>query len=217
MAPKAKTGILGGSFNPPHLGHTTIAQEVLRQGLVTDVVMMVSPQNPLKDSRTLIGEDERLRLATLACEGIPHLHASGFEFSLPRPSYTWLTLRALTQAFPQQDFCLIIGADNWQIFPHWYKSKDIISAYNILIYPRKGFEVSTQELPPGVIYVDMPTINISSTEIRRRITKGEDASQLVAPRVWEEIVSNCLYTKKEHGQQLHNNEDYKSEPTGHMQ
>lgn len=193
MAPKAKTGILGGSFNPPHRGHTTIAQEVLRQGLVDEVVMMVSPQNPLKNSSSLIDENERLRLAVLACEGIPHLHASRFEFSLPRPSYTWHTLQALSRAYPQQEFSLIIGADNWQIFPHWYKSKDIISAYNILIYPRKGFNIATQELPLGVSYVDMLTVNISSTEIRRRIAADEDASQLVAPRVWEEIVNKRLY------------------------
>lgn len=198
--PEAAIGIFGGSFNPPHNGHTAIAREMLRQGKVREVVMMVSPQNPLKESAELIDENERLRLATLACEDAPHIHASGFELSLPKPSYTWLTLQALSQTHPQSKFCLIIGADNWQIFPRWYKSKDIISAYNILIYPRNGFHVNTADLPSGVSYVDMPTIDISSTEIRRRIEAGEDASQLVAPRVWEEITKKHLYKKREQRQ-----------------
>lgn len=194
--PGAAIGIFGGSFNPPHNGHIAIAREMLRQGKVEEVVMMVSPQNPLKSNSELIDESERLRLATLACENAPHIHASGFEFSLPKPSYTWHTLQALSQAYPQSKFCLIIGADNWQIFPRWYKSKSIISAYNILIYPRKGFNINTADLPFGVSCIDMPTIDISSTEIRRRIEAGEDASQLVAPRVWEEITRKRLYKNK---------------------
>ena len=93
-----RIGIFGGSFNPIHLGHTALAAYICEHGLVDEVWLMVSPQNPLKRDLTLLDENERLAMARLAVAPYPMLKACDFEFNLPRPSYTYHTLQALREA-----------------------------------------------------------------------------------------------------------------------
>ncbi|MBR3858064.1 MAG: nicotinate-nicotinamide nucleotide adenylyltransferase, partial [Bacteroidaceae bacterium] len=111
-----RIGIFGGSFNPVHLGHTALAAYICGQGLTDEVWMMVSPQNPLKQNLELLDEDIRLEMLRLAVVDYPELKACDFEFHLPRPSYTYHTLQALHEAYPEYEFSLIIGEDNWQYF-----------------------------------------------------------------------------------------------------
>ena len=133
-----RIGIFGGSFNPIHLGHTALAAYICEQGLVDEVWLMVSPQNPLKRDLTLLDENERLTMARLAVASYPMLKASDFEFTLPRPSYTYHTLQALRAAYPECEFSLIIGEDNWQCFHRWYRGEDIARETPIIVYPRKA-------------------------------------------------------------------------------
>ncbi len=132
-----KIGIFGGTFNPIHLGHTALASYICNLGLVDEVWLMVSPQNPFKRDHQLLDEAIRLRLATLAVQDFPRLRASDFEFHLPRPSYTYVTLRELSRAYPDDAFSLIIGADNWDAFPKWRNADDILAHYPIIVYPRE--------------------------------------------------------------------------------
>ena len=98
-----RIGIFGGSFNPIHLGHLAVAQRVVDQGLVDEVWLMVSPQNPLKQAATdLAPEQDRLALARQAVEDFPHIVAADFEMQLPRPSYTWRTMEALRHHYPEK-------------------------------------------------------------------------------------------------------------------
>ena len=131
-----RIGIFGGSFNPIHLGHTALAAYICEQGLVDEVWLMVSPQNPLKRDLTLLDENERLTMTRLAVKPYPTLRASDFEFTLPRPSYTYHTLQALRSAYPNCEFSLIIGEDNWKCFDRWYRGEDIASETPIIVYPR---------------------------------------------------------------------------------
>ena len=133
-----RIGIFGGSFNPIHLGHTALASYICEQGMVDEVWLMVSPQNPLKRDLTLLDENERLTMARLATAPYPMLKACDFEFTLPRPSYTYHTLQALRTAYPDCEFSLIIGEDNWQCFNRWYRGEDIARETPIIIYPRKA-------------------------------------------------------------------------------
>ena len=131
-----RIGIFGGSFNPVHLGHTALAAYICDKGLVDEVWLMVSPQNPLKQDLTLLDENERLHMARLAVAPYPMLKACDFEFTLPRPSYTYHTLQALRKAYPEHEFSIIIGEDNWNNFHRWYRGEDIARAATIIVYPR---------------------------------------------------------------------------------
>ena len=188
-----RIGVLGGSFNPVHNGHIAIARGMIEHSVVDEVALMVSPQNPIKPIGSLLPENVRLHLAQMACDGEKNIFASDFEFSLARPSYTWNTLRSLRKYFPGEDFILLIGADNWEIFSQWRNNKDIINNFEIAIYPRVGFNVSKSSLPPKVKYVDMPLHNISSTEIRNRISSGEDVSEYLPHAVYNEIKSRHYF------------------------
>lgn len=196
-----RTGILGGSFNPVHNGHLAIARGMIESKVVDEVALMVSPQNPIKPVNSLLPENVRLHLAQMACKGEKNIFASDFEFSLARPSYTWNTLCSLHKSFPKKDFVLLIGSDNWKIFSQWRNNKDIINNFEIAIYPRTGFNISKSSLPSKVKYVDMPLYNISSTEIRNRISSGKDVSGYLPHAVYNEIKSRHYF-----GTQIHSEE-----------
>lgn len=191
-----RTGIFGGSFNPVHNGHLAIADAICQRGLVDELWLMVSPQNPLKENTTLMDDDFRLRLAQIATKGHPHIKVSDFEFHLPRPSYTYNTLLRLKEAYPERRFTVIIGADNWTNFSKWYKADTLIRDYDFIVYPRQGYSVKKQELPPNVHLLDMPLYNVSSTEIRRRLSNNENISDFVDANVEKEIKS--FLTKQQH-------------------
>ncbi len=188
------TGILGGSFNPIHLGHTHMASSVLSEGQVKEVWLMVSPLNPLKrDDPHLLPYAERLSLARLAVEGMEGVSVSDFEASLPRPTYTALTLRALSRSFPSRQFALIIGADNWKRMPLWREGDWIVEHFPIIVVPRPGYPLQARQLPKGVTLARTPMVDISSTGIRQRIADGSYDGRDLLPRVWQEIQARGYY------------------------
>ena len=164
-----KIGIYGGSFNPIHFGHIGLAKWVLENTDLDELWLMVSPNNPLKDTSILADEHDRLVAAKEAIKDIPGLVASDFEFALPRPNYTANTLRALAQACPEHEFTLIIGEDNLSIFDKWREYQYILDNYRIFVYPRHGN--STYTLPHAKdlrVLTGAPYFDISSTELRVR-------------------------------------------------
>ena len=99
----------------------------------------------------------------------------------------WNTLRHLSETNPDISFSLIIGADNWLDFNRWYRSRDIIATYNIIIFPREGYPVDATKLPQGVSLVNTPLFPISSTAIRQKVARGESITGLVPATVEEEV------------------------------
>lgn len=130
-------GIYGGSFNPVHFGHVGLAKWVIENTDLDELWLMVSPNNPLKPANLLAPEGERLAAVSKAIKDIPHVKASDFEFSLPRPSYTANTLRELQKAYPDTEFTLIIGEDNIAIFDRWREYEFILANFRIFVYPRR--------------------------------------------------------------------------------
>lgn len=173
------TGIFGGSFNPIHNGHISLARQILKVGGLDEIWFVVSPQNPLKSADTLADDDYRLSLVRKALEGEPSLVASDYEFHMPRPSYMYDTLMAMRRDYPDRDFVLLIGGDNWTMFNRWYRWEDILHNFRIIIYPRQGSYIDISTLPANVRLVETELYNISSTEIRDKISKGEDITHLV--------------------------------------
>ena len=188
-----KTGIYGGSFNPIHNGHIALAKTFLREAKLDEVWFVVSPQNPFKVNDHLLDDRWRLRLTEAALQGEPHLVACDYEFHLPKPSYMWHTLQSMSREYPDRAFTLLIGGDNWTTFHRWYHAEDILSHYSLAVYPRKDDPIDATTLPPNVQLVNAELLNISSTEVRRRIANRQGISHLVPPRVAELIATHHLY------------------------
>lgn len=191
------TGIYGGSFNPIHEGHVRLAKALADSGLVDEMWLLVSPQNPFKVDAQLLDDEKRLHLARLAVADVPGVEVCDREFSMPRPSYMYNTLSALSAEHPDREFVLVIGADNWERFTGWYRSSDILSDYRVIIYPRPGYVL--RDVPKGITIADTPLLDISSTEIRHRIaTQPDFDGEGLPPAVWEEIRREGLYCLKKH-------------------
>lgn len=181
-----KVGIFGGSFNPIHTGHIALAKSLCEKAGLDEVWFMVSPMNPFKKTATdLLDDHLRLEMVEKALEKEPQLKACDYEFRLPKPSYTWHTLQAISQEFTDIEFTLLIGGDNWAAFDKWYHHEDILAHYPIVVYPRQGSSVG--KVPEGVTIVETPLLNISSTEIRQRIKEGKSIEGMV-PESIEELV-----------------------------
>lgn len=187
-------GLFGGSFNPIHNGHVRLAKSLLQKAALDEVWFLVSPQNPFKQDQQLLDDDKRLQLVRLALKEEPQLMASDFEFHLPKPSYTWNTLQALEQEYPERKFTLLIGGDNWEAFDKWYRYEDILKRYPIIVYPREGSKVSGVKFQVSDIQiVETPLINISSTQIRQRLHEGKSVRGLVNTEVAMVIEQEHLY------------------------
>jgi nicotinate-nucleotide adenylyltransferase len=192
-----QVGIYGGSFNPIHNGHIALARQFLSAVGLDEVWFVVSPQNPFKVNDTLLDDDKRLELVQLALQGEPKMKASDFEFHLPKPSYMWNTLQKMGKVYPDCEFVLLIGGDNWTRFDRWYHAEDILSHHRIAVYPRRDDPVHADTLPKNVQLIRAELLDISSTDIRQRIQQGRDIRQLVPPPVFEAITTQRLYLKEE--------------------
>ena len=192
-------GIFSGSFNPVHIGHLALANYLCEYEGLDQVWFMVSPRNPLKEADELMDDSLRLQLVQLAVEGYPKFRASDFEFRLPRPSYTVHTLDELRRVYLQHVFHLIIGSDNWLLFPRWRESERILATTPLIIYPRPGYPVDPQTLPPTVRMTSAPVFEISSTFIRQAIAEGRDIRYFLHPRVYEALCKedNCTVSQAE--------------------
>jgi len=180
------TGLLFGSFNPIHLGHTALASYLLDHAGLDEIWFVVSPHNPLKEQSDLMDDDFRLQLVKLAIEENPAFKACDVEFFMPTPNYTITTLKRLNELYPQQQFALIIGADNLDAFPLWRDYKKLLENYSILVYPRKGYDLDAlQKVYPQVKAVEAPLFPISSTQIRQLLKEKKDASQWLHPSVYK--------------------------------
>lgn len=186
-------GILGGSFNPIHIGHMMLASYLKQFYGFDQVWLLLSPLNPLKvNSVDLIPDVTRLKMLDIAIGNSDGIQVCDIELSMPRPSYTINTLRYLAKRYPRHKFKLIIGSDNWKIFSQWKESDSIISEFGIVIYPRPGYQVG-MVFDDDVDVVNAPVTDISSTFIRKAIARGKNMTYFLPPGVYEYIKMNNLY------------------------
>lgn len=186
-----KVGLYFGSFNPIHVGHLIIASYVANNTDIDRVWLVVTPQNPLKKTGSLLNEYHRLHLVQLAVEDDPLLKWSDIEFRLPRPSYTIDTLSYLSEKYPEHQFSIIIGSDSYLNLHKWKNGNVIKQHYPIYVYQRPGFIVKTESIEINILKA--PLLDISATEIRDAIKKGKSIRYLVPDRVLNEIVRNNYY------------------------
>ena len=188
-----KIGLFFGSFNPIHHGHLIIASYILQKTDIRQVWFVLSPQNPLKPSNSLLNEYQRLFLAQLAIEGENSLRVSDIEFRLPRPSFTIDTLTYLTEKYPEHEFAVILGSDSFENLPKWKNYQKILENYPVYVYLRPGhLQLPTYE-GANVTVLKAPQLEISATHIRDTIKAGHSIKYLVPEKVKEEIERNNYY------------------------
>ena len=188
-------GLYFGSFNPIHIGHLIIANHILNDTEIEKVWFIVSPQNPFKESRSLLNEFDRLHLVRLATQDDNRIKPSDIEFGLPKPSYTTNTLAFLTEKYAEHRFAIIMGSDSYQNLDKWKNYETIISNYPIYVYKRKGSELITP-LKREPIILNAPIIQISASQIRENIKAGKSIRYLVPEIVREEIETRKFYKQK---------------------
>ena len=177
------------------MGHLALANYLCEFEELDEIWFLVTPQNPFKTHNELWDDNIRLELVQKATEEYPRFKASDFEFRLPKPTYSVHTLEQLRTTFPNREFYFIIGADNWFNIARWYQAERIIRENQIWVYPRPGYTIDENNLPPNVRFVHSPTFDISSTFIRNALLQGKDVRYFVHPKVWSYI--------NEHAAELH--------------
>jgi nicotinate-nucleotide adenylyltransferase len=177
-------GVFGGVFDPPHIGHLVVAQEVWRR-LGLDEVLIVPVG--LSADRIAAGRsgDLRARMVEAAVSGHPGLRCSRLEVDRAGPSYTVDTLRHLHEAEPDAELWFVLGADRLSGFPKWHDPEGILEVARLAVVPRGGVDaaearVIADRVAPGrVDVVECPPIGVSSTLVRQRLAVGEPVRYLV--------------------------------------
>jgi nicotinate-nucleotide adenylyltransferase len=195
-----RIGILGGTYNPPHLGHLICASEAYGQ-LALDRVMLIPaqipPHKPVEDEP---GAGHRLALCRAAVQGDERLEVSDLEFTRKGPSYTVDTLEELHSRAPDSELFLIVGGDVAAGLPQWYRPERVLALATLAVAKRRGTSRSRVDdalrgLEGGdrAEFFRMPTIGVSSTMIRRRVRAGQSIRYYVPDPVAAYIESHRLY------------------------
>lgn len=188
-------GLLFGSFNPIHVGHLMLANYMRETIQMDEVWLIISPQNPFKESDELIDRSLRLEMAQMALKGQMNYRVSDIEFYLPLPSYTINTLEQLTQYHPECVFSIIMGSDNVMSIDRWKSYDKIIGSHKLFVYPRPGSDLSHIPVHTNIISVKAPQIEISSTFIRQSFREGKDMRFFMPEDVYHFIRQKKLYLK----------------------
>jgi len=188
-----KIGILGGSFNPPHIGHMILA-EFVKEHLNLDRIIFI-PCNipPHKSKREIVPGKHRLRMLELALKGRKGYLVSDLELKRGGISYTVDTLKILKKKYSKGKLFLIIGSDLYQDFSTWYKPEEIKKLVKLVVVVRTLLKKKGK----NIIFLKMPKIEISSSLIRERLKKGLSIRWFVPEEVRKYILRNKLYVNWE--------------------
>ena len=190
-----RIGILGGSFNPPHIGHLILAEKV-RQKLKLDKVIFVPAYiPPLKKEKDLLGAEDRLHMVELAVRDNSYFEVSRLEIERGGVSYTVDTLKAFKEILGKDaELFFIAGSDVITNLNRWKKIDEILRLAKFVIVIRKGFK--TTSLPKAVEKIEMETIDVSSSQIREHVRRGESVRYLVPEAVRKLILKKNFYFEK---------------------
>ena len=197
----ARIGILGGSFNPPHLAHLVCASEAAAQLSLDRVLLTPVATPPHKEAEQDPGPQVRLELCRLAIAGDERLGVCDLEVERGGPSYTVDTLRELHARTPEDDLTFIVGGDIALGLPTWHEPEAVLGLARLAVAERSGtgsediaalLSTHFPAAPPPAFF-DMPRLDISSSQIRARIAEGRTIRYLVPDPVAEHIARRKLY------------------------
>lgn len=196
MNKKTKIGLLFGSFNPIHIGHIFMGEMALESGIVDEVWFVVSPASPYKMSTgELADTGHRKEMVVRAISYNPKFAVNTTEFDLPQPSYTSTTLAKLKKENPEHDFYIICGTDVYVDIPGWIGGKEVIDAVSFLVYPRNTTtNYAPEEMVGKTVHLNgVPSLEISSTFLRKQIKNNKVTKHLLTESVIDYIKQNNLY------------------------
>ena len=170
-----------------------IANYIVEYSDLEQLWFVVSPQNPLKDKKSLLADYQRLELVNLAINNDTRFMSSNIEFTLPKPSYTIDTLIYLHEKYPTREFCIIMGSDNILNIHKWKNYEKIISDYEIIVYPRPDFEASEIRVEGNINIINAPNMEISSSFIRKSIKEGKKMNCFLPGKVFEYLDEMNFY------------------------
>jgi nicotinate-nucleotide adenylyltransferase len=195
-----RVGILGGAFNPPHLGHLVCAQEALVQLELDRVVFVPVGEAPHRTLDDDPGPEARLEMVELAIADDERFVASRIEMDREGPSYTADTLEQLRADAPDDELFLILGGDQAAALASWHEPEKVLERATLAVFERLSWGrnaiiIKIGRMPGAerVRYLDMPLIQVSSSSIRRRVREGVPIRYLVPDKVVEYIATNELY------------------------
>ena len=206
---KRKTALFGGTFDPIHLGHTTVASDALEHIGAEKIVFIPAKRSPLKGFLPRANDNHRLNMISLALAGEKYFQVSDYELKRPAPSYTLATILKFQADYGSEtSIHWLIGADGIDDLAYWYKITELIDACNLTTMYRAGCEPPDfakfkeiwgreriEKLQRNII--PTPLVDISSTEIRNRIAENGDFAEMLHPAVADYIRKNGLYESEE--------------------
>ncbi|MFD0896173.1 nicotinate-nucleotide adenylyltransferase [Loigolactobacillus binensis] len=190
---KKQVGIMGGTFNPPHLGHLVMAEAVGSQLGLEKVLFMPDAQPPHHHAKHTIAAKHRLAMVERAIDGNSHFGLERAEIDRGGISYTYDTMVSLKQQHPDTDYYFIIGADMVADLPTWHRIDELIKLVQFVGVKRPEFP-ATSRYP--ILWVDAPLLDISSSLIRQRVSQGCSVRYLVPDAVLDYIEEEGLYREK---------------------
>jgi nicotinate-nucleotide adenylyltransferase len=197
----SKIGILGGTFDPVHNGHLTIASEVKEKLGLKKVLFIPAGQPWQKSYRKITPTGQRVKMVELAIAQVPEFELSYIEVDRPGSTYTVDTMAELSKKYDSEELYFIIGWDALLGAPYWKEPEKIIKLCYVVTVPRPGitppYVAELDKVIPGIaerlIMLESPLVDISSSDIRERVAKGRPYADLVPKEVADYIKSNGLY------------------------
>jgi nicotinate-nucleotide adenylyltransferase len=198
----ARVGILGGTFNPPHIGHLSVARAALEQLQLARVVLVPARTPPHKAIECEPGPEHRFEMCRLTVAADERIEVSRVELDREGPSYTVDTLRLLHEQAPDAELTLIVGSDMAVDLPRWRDPEGILGLASLAVAARAGAERETVRRrlaalrgAERVAFLDMEEVDVSSSLVRERVARGLEIKDLVADGVAEYIEDHGLYRK----------------------
>jgi nicotinate-nucleotide adenylyltransferase len=192
----ARIGVFGGTFDPPHFGHLIVAQDAAEDLELDRVLMVPAAEPPHKAGRDLAPAESRVRMLEAAVAGHSRFEVSRLEVERGGPSFTVDTLRVLRDRWPDDERVLLIGADQLRTLSSWRSPLELADLARIVVMARDGLDPVEMGVSPGVPFetVSVTRVDISSTEVRRRVAAGRSIRYWVPEGVRNIVEAELLYT-----------------------
>ena len=195
-----RIGIFGGTFDPPHYGHLSLASAARDQLGLDKVLWVVTADPPHKQDQRITPVDDRLAMVEAAIAGEPTFEVSRVDIDRPGPHWTADTVALLAEQYPGDELIYLMGEDSLADLPTWGRPEELLRCCTLGVMRRPGDDVDLAELEPAlpgiaarVAFIDLPELPISSQDIRRRVAIGQRLDGLTPPPVAEMIHARGLY------------------------